>query len=439
MTPRAVSARAWLTVALIGACCLPTRATALDIKLWPLIDYHRDAAGTSLHLLGPLFAYETGGGASTLILRPLFSFTRGPREHDNQFALLYPLFVSRWDKAQTELRLFGLISYTTEPAHREDEWDERFTVFPFVFYRYSIARGTSLSVLPFYADVRDFFGYERLRMVLFPLYLDLQEPLAEHTWMPFPFVSWASGTLGRGWRVFPFYGWNQDGDTNRFTYVMWPFYISEERHFTRAEREARLILFPFYARVESPTLHSRSIGFLTHTIDDTKHTDTWGFPWPFWLSQRDLRTGERTGLRLAPFYEDTHFGDLHSHFVLWPLVRWSSQEVEDYRHTRSDVLLVIYRNSEDTQLARQHHRHLRTLFPLFRAYEEDGESEFSTLAAFDALLPRNPTIQQLYAPLWQLYTRRQDGEQPAHWSLLWDLVSSDGARVRPPVQLDLSP
>jgi hypothetical protein len=417
---------------------LTSPALALDLKLWPLIDYHHDASGTSLHLLGPLFAYDSGGGAATLTLRPLFSFTRGPRAPDNRFTLLYPLFVSRWDGERTNYSVFGLISYTTEAARHPDEWEARFTAFPFVFYRYSVARGTSLSVLPFYADLRDFFSYDRVRMIAFPLYLDLQAPLVEHTWMPFPFVSWAGGTLGHGWRVFPFYGWNQDGETNRFTYVMWPFYISEERHFTRPEREQRLLLFPFYFRIESPTVHTRAVGLLTHTIDDAKQTETWGFPWPFWLSQRDLRTGERTGLRLAPFYEDTHFGDLHSHFVLWPLLRWSTQEVDDYRHTRSDVLLLLYRNIEDVQYTRHHHRHLRTLFPLFRVSETDDDHEFSTLATFDALLPRNPTIQQLYAPLWQLYTRRQAGEQPARWSLLWDLVSSDGTRVRYPVQLDFS-
>jgi hypothetical protein len=439
VTQRAVSARAWTTVTLLGLCCTATPAAALDIKLWPVIDYHRDAGGTTLHLLGPLFAYETGDGASTITLRPLFSLRRGPRAHDNQFTVLYPLFVSRWDTTQTEVSLFGLVNYTTQPARRPDEWDERFTAFPFVFYRHSIARGTSLSVLPFYADLRDVFGYERVRMIAFPFYLTLQEPLAERTWMPFPFVSWAGGTLGHGWRVFPFYGWNQDGETNRFTYVMWPFYISDERHFTRPEREHRLILFPFYSHVESPTVHSRTVGLLTHTIDDGTHTETWSFPWPFCVSQRDLRTGERTGLRVAPFYEDTHFGDVHSHFVLWPLVRWSSQEVDDYRHTRSDVLLVLYRNIDEVQLTNRHHRHLRTLFPLFRIWETDDAREFSTLATFDALLPRNPTIQHLYAPLWQLYTRRQEAEAAARWSLLWDLVSSDGTRVRYPVQFDLSP
>jgi hypothetical protein len=201
-----------------------------------------------------------------------------------------------------------------------------------------------------------------------------------------------------------------------------------------------LILFPFYSTIDSPTKQSHSyVGpFFTHTIDRKEQTDTWGFPWPLWVSQRDLRTGQRLGLRIAPFYEDTHLGHSHNHFILWPAYRWNRQEVDAYVHTRSDALLLLYRNIEDTQPELHHHRTLQTLFPLYRASNEDGDEEFSTLATFDALFPRNPTIKRLYAPLWQLYTQQRDGEQPARWSLLWDLISSDGKQLSYPVHFDLT-
>lgn len=418
-----------------------TPVLALDVKLWPLIDYHRDASGQStLHLLGPVFSYERSAEQSELTLRPLFSYTQGLRVSHNQLAVLYPIFVSRWEPEQAEYRLFGLISYRTERALRPDQWDRRFTIFPFVFYRYSRTLGTSVSVLPFYANVRDLLGYEHIQMIAFPLYLHLKEPLVERTWLPFPFVSWSGGTLGHGYRFWPVYGWDQEGETERFKYIMWPLYISRERHFTRPEREHHLIVFPFYSRIDSPTKQSRSYAgpFFTHTIDRKEQTDTWGFPWPLWLSQRDLTTGRRTSLRLAPFYEDAHFGDLHSHFVLWPAYRWETQEADSYRHTRSDIFLLLYRNIEQVQPEYRHRRHLRTLFPLYRAYAADGESELSMLATFDALFPRNPTIQRLYAPLWQLYTHQQTGDRPPRWSLLWDLISSDGAQIRYPIRLDFS-
>jgi hypothetical protein len=438
---------------LLASCLLSTSAEALDIKLWPLIDYHSEPSGRALHLLGPLFSYESGPEREQWTLRPLFSFTRaherecrrerGHQASQNQFALLYPLFVARWEADLADYRLFGLIRYWTQPAEQDQDWDSRFTVFPFFFYRHSRTRGTTLSVLPFYADVHDFFGYRRVTMIAFPLYLRLEEPLVHRTWLPFPFVSWAGGPLGRGWRVFPLYGWDEEGDSERFRYVLWPFYIAHERHFARPERERRLVLFPFYASIDSAATQSRSfIGpFFTHTIDRKAGTDTWGFPWPLWLSQRRLDTGERTTLRIAPFYEDALTGDLHSHFIMWPAYRWETQEVEGtepYRHTRSDAFLVVYRSIDEEQPARGHHRHLQTLFPLFRASGADRHEEWSTPALFDALLPRNPTIGDVYAPLWRLYTQRTDGDGPRHWSLLWDLISSDGTQVRYPVHLDFS-
>ncbi len=425
----------------IGALLiLVTRAGAADFKLWPLIDHRSDAAGQrTVHLLGPLFSYQTGGGADELSLRPLFTFTRGPRAARSQLSILYPLFVSRWQPERTEYRLFGLISYVTETERHPDAWAQRFTIFPFVFYRSSAARGASLSVLPFYADLQNFFGYERIHMIAFPFYLRLQEPLVERTWLPFPFVSWSGGTLGRGYRIWPLYGWQHNGEKDRFVYVLWPFYISHERHFTRPERESQLIMFPFYSRAVSATKDSRSYGLFTHTTDRTAGTQTWGFPWPLWLAQRNLDTGERTALRLAPFYEDTHFGDRHAHFVLWPLYRWSTQQVDSYRHTRRDAFLLLYRDIEDVQSQYDHRRHLRTVFPLFRTNEEDGHNAASTLALLDALFPHDPTIERLYAPLWQLYSRGQEPDQPPRWSLLWDVVSSDGTRVRYPVYIDLTP
>ena len=72
-------------------------------------------------------------------------------------------------------------------------------------------------------------------------------------------------------------------------------------------------------------------------------------------------THKRTSLRLAPFYGDSQFGDLHSHFVLWPLYRWRTQDLDDYQYRRSDVFWVIYRDIDEAQPQSRHRRHVRTL------------------------------------------------------------------------------
>jgi hypothetical protein len=186
----------------------------------------------------------------------------------------------------------------------------------------------------------------------------------------------------------------------------------------------RSYFFPFF------------LPFLSHTVDRAERRETWGYPWPLWLSQRDLDTGERTALRLAPFYENTHFGKRHAHFVMWPAYRWSTEETDSYRYFRGDSFFVLYRDSEEVQWEPHRRRRLRTLFPLYRASEEDSDADFSTPALLDAILPRNATVQQLYAPLWQLYSSQREDDGPPRWNLLWDLISSDGTQIRYPLHLN---
>jgi hypothetical protein len=418
-----------------------TRAAALDVKLWPLIDYQSAGEHTHLKLLGPLFEYEATADRRSWALRPLLQVTRDTHRAHSQLSVLYPLFVSRWDSEHTDVRLFGLAFYQ-QTDRAAAKGGSSLTLFPLVFYRRTPEDGASLSVLPFYADLQNRFGYSRIRMIAFPLYLQLEDDLVEQTWLPFPFVSWSGGPLGRGTRLWPFYGWEEKGYAERSRYVLWPFYISQELHFTRPEREERLLLYPFYASIESPTQETHSYAwplffpFLSHTVNRQQQTETWGFPWPFWLIQDDLATQQRTAVRFAPFYEDTRFGDKRSGFLMWPLYRWRTQETDTYRYSRSDVLMVMYRNIREEQPAAGHARSWQTLFPFYRAASRDGRSEFSTLALLDALFPRNVTVAELYAPFWELYTRTQDGAAPAQWSLLWDLVSSDGTRIRYPLHFD---
>jgi hypothetical protein len=431
-----------LVVALVLLGASPTTAT--DLNLWPLLSYERDGGVRRLRLFGPLFAHERTSDASRLALRPLFYLRRAAAPAESQFTLLYPLVIARWHAAAlderrgavTDIRILGLFSIErrSEVEERRERFERRVTLFPFVFYRSSPARGRSLSVLPLYADLRAFFGYERIRMLAFPLYLRLDEPLSTRTWLPFPFVSWAGGPLGRGWRVWPLYGHQEVGDAARFRYVLWPLYIRSERHVGRAEHETREVLGPFYWRTDSPTLRSRSYAvFFTHTVDRNAGTETWGFPYPLWLYQLDLESRARRTIRLAPLYGDRRQDELHTRFYLWPLYRSRHVLEDDYRFARHDVLLTLWRTIDEEQIERGHQRRLSTLFPLWRASVADGERRASTLALLDALIPRNEPIQALYAPLWQLFTHRRDQEHAPRWSLLWDLVSSAGGRLRYPV------
>ncbi len=427
---------AFILLFLLFAAATPCLATTHGFRLWPLIDYRSDTAAGERHLqlLGPFFQYDADPSGWSWALRPLLYRRHSNETGANTFAALYPLSVTHENAEEKTVRLLGLFSSQSRTPVRASDWERRVTLFPFVFYRRNQAGGASLSVLPFYADLHDFLGYNRIRLILFPAYLQVESDLVRRAWTPFPFVERTGGVLGRGWRLWPFYGWEQVGESSRMRYSPWPFYVHSERWYTRPEREDTLILAPFYSRIDSLRLHSRAyLGpFFTHTVDLGKQTESWGFPWPLWVSQRRLDTGERQSLRLAPFYGDQRRGDLHSRFFLWPLYRTREQETDTYRYRRRDFFLVLGRDVEEVDTESHRRRELQTLFPLFRRSVEDENAQFSTFALLDALLPSNEIIQNVYAPLWQVY-RSDRSPDSSRWSLLWGLLSSDGERLHYPV------
>jgi len=415
-------------------------AHAIEIKIWPLFDYRHDAAEdrTVLNLLGPLVSYESGPDHTLFALRPLVLWKSDPGPFGRQLAVLYPLSIFRWDEQESMATIFGLISSQSRDGVDEEQehWDHRFTVFPLIFYRSSEERGAWLSVLPFYANLENVFGYSRIKMILFPFYLRLEEPLGTRTWAPFPFVSWSSGPLSRGWRFWPFYGWQDSGGEERFWYILWPFYIHYERPI---DDEVDNTYAFFYSSIDSPRLRSRAYFTLFfHATDTASETDSWGFPWPLWLYQTRGPEHERTALRLVPFYGDQQRGNFHTRFYLWPLYRIRTVEDRDYFWERRDFMLTIGQSIEEEQFAYNWHRNLSTFFPLWHDAEDTAGRRFSTLALLDALIPKNEIIALLQAPLWQVYTSRVEGTGPTHWSLLWDLISSDGKRLRYPIAFDFS-
>src|SRR5439155_1421486 len=226
------------TVAVAALACFlgfPEPGAAVDVKLWPLFRYASSGAQDELHwtALGPFVEFTRTAETRDLYVRPLLHLhqQRGATPGDRA-DILYPLAASRWDPDHESFR-FLLFTYrrTPEPgtAHAPGappppaEWPSRFTLFPFIFYRQSPERGVRLSVLPFYFDLDDFLGYDRVTAVMFPVYLRLEEPRVVRRFYGFPFVSTVGGSDGRGVRVFPFYGRSDVGGVSSRFYL-WPAY-----------------------------------------------------------------------------------------------------------------------------------------------------------------------------------------------------------------------
>jgi hypothetical protein len=432
--------RALAAAATLACLAVPRFANALELKVWPLVDVERSAALTRIRVLGPLFEWRNDRDTTTLALRPLWRSQVVEESGNREGSLLYP--VARWKRTEGSfaVRFFGLVSYErrteptpTAPAARE------FTVFPFVFFRQSPETGTSLSVVPFYANLPRLLGYERVQMVLFPLYLRLVEPLSERRWLPFPFLSRVGGRLGSGFRAWPLFGHTVIGSRSETRYFVWPFWIRHVEHPGRDGQVTTRISWPLFSLVDGPQIQSRTFGYLlilplyTRTLDRKNGTETAGFPWPFWTIQRETATGERSSIRLAPLYQDRRTAVFRSVFYLWPFYRWRQGLGDASGYERTDVLFVLYRDQHEGE-DEATRRHTRVVLPLRISRSDDDDARSQTFTLLDGLFPKNEELEALWAPLYRIYATETSGVGTRR-DVLWRMWEWGGGRHRPPLYL----
>jgi len=412
---------------LVSATC-----HAFELRAWPLLELEKHPDSTDARFLGPIIEWHRDPERRSFALRPLIETSHRSEGGISRGSFLYP--VASWQRSSDELsiRFLGLGLYVNRAAPTADRpYTRELRVFPFVFYRRGPSVGPSLSVIPLYANLEHFFGYERVQMLLFPLFLKLSEPLYERTWLPFPFFSRVGGRSGEGLRVWPIYGHTILGAEYESKYVAWPLYIRAVEHPGREGAVTTRISWPLFSTLDGPTLHSASYAFLlllplyTHTIDLTSNTEIKGFPWPFWTTQTDRKTGRRLSLRLTPIYEERRTASLESTFYAWPFYRHRTGLGDSAGYERTDVLFVFYR--DETQPT-DPPLHVRALVPL-GVWRRPGDGQLITLA--DGLLPYNETLRALYAPLYRVFGRTID-ETGSHYDLWWRMWTWSGGKLVPP-------
>lgn len=435
-TANSRAARA-LGLAAALALLLAARSEAFELRAWPLGEIERTASSTHTRLLGPLVEWQRSAQRRSLAIRPLLTYDDDPAQRVSRGSFLYPL--ASWTRSPdgTSVRFLGLGSYVSRASPPHDRpYGRELTIFPFVFYR-SGESGTSFSLVPLYANVENVLGYRRLRMVLFPLYLRLEEPMWRRTWLPFPFFSRVGGPAGEGTRVWPIYGHTRLGSQYESSYLGWPFSIRAVAHPGHPDQATTRIAWPFFSAVDSPSVQSRSYAFLplvvlplyTHTIDRTTNSEITGFPWPVWMTQDDLTSGERRSTRYTPIYERRVTGTMTSIFYAWPFYRRREGRGDDAGYRRTDVLFVLYRDQIEGEGDRR--EQTRVLLPFWIARDGRDDGDAQALALLDGVFPKNETLRTSWAPLYRLYGSERHGDETRH-DLLWRFVVWGGGKLRPP-------
>jgi hypothetical protein len=415
--------RTALAVAVLFVLAAPARA--LEIGVWPLFRYESDASTGRLHwsVLGPLIEYDASRDGRDLRIRPLLWLRQrnGGRDEDADF--VYPLASTRWHVDDWSSRFLLFSSHHAAAPDTEGVRD-RFSIFPFVFYRDRGDEPADVGVLPFYLDLHGVFGYARVRAIAFPLYLRLDEPRVSRTFAPFPLVSVVGGEDGGGVHVFPVAGATRIAGRERSGYLVWPFLVGSDRFDPRYGWERRRLFFPFLAYLEGEQRESRAYGLTgyTHTIDRLAGREAEGMPWPLVVRERPLGEESYDVWRVAPFYGRSERDGIERRFYLWPLYRTLVQDDGDFHFRRRDAMLLAWRSEWDWNDATGDTHALTTLVGVLRAERAGARASGQAPAFFDALLPANAGIRALWAPLTAVVTW-ESGPEGLDWELLYGLAS----------------
>jgi hypothetical protein len=179
-----------------------------SVNLWPLFQYESDPATRKTHvsIFGPLIEYRADANRQAFFVRPLVSIDQSRVGHDDHTSFLGPLLTSDWGQTEQVTKgLGGLFTYRTRTSADGRTLEaQRARLLPIYFYDWDQTEPKGrVSVVPLYADIDDFLGYERIEMMAFPAYLRLKRPSLDRYYYPYPIIR-RDGPPGSGYRLWPF-------------------------------------------------------------------------------------------------------------------------------------------------------------------------------------------------------------------------------------------
>jgi hypothetical protein len=274
---------------------------------------------------------------------------------------------------------------------------------------------------PFGGVTESFLSYDRIEFVLFPLWMKTERVGVTTNHVLWPFFALTTGVGGTSGHVWPFYGVSSyEGRYDKRTWL-WPFFhhYEDNMHLTPDKREHMWMFWPFFGRTTRGTMTSTTILWPFFGRASDPSTGFWALdmPWPFIERMESPKEGvSRT--RFWPVYSHYSGYGLESTWYLWPIINIAHEEYE--RSVKNSVYVIPFwqqwkRIDEDAGVFRY-----EKLWPL---YQREGREETEKHFAFPALNPlwRTPEIDEMYAWIWELWTRDQNHEivRERSWLGLW--------------------
>jgi hypothetical protein len=347
-----------------------------------------------------------GGPFEQWALRPIVIVDR-TSTGDTLSHFLTPFGTSRNSGDEYTWQLLPIARYDRHVLESGDlEWT--FLSLPGIYWARRADGRVLRAFFPFGGVLEDFLSFDRLEFVLFPLWARAERDGRVTYSVLFPVFAITRGKGGSGFRFWPLYGRSRLDQSYDRSFALWPIFHWERNNLWAPpeKQERKWMVFPLVGRTTHDTYQSTTVlwPFFGWANDPKKGFWSWDGPWPFVRLHHDPQTGTfRT--RFWPFYSNYHGDGLDSNWYLWPIVNVRTEEYPTARKTGLYVLPFWQswtRDDRDAGISS-----FRKLWPLLQV---ERTEEHSLRAAFPALNPlwRTPEIDEMYAWIYELYTRERD-------------------------------
>lgn len=398
--------------------------------------------GMRREAVGPFLSSEWKGDQYFWGVSPLVSHTIDPSVDSEEWDVLYPIMT--YDRFGSEYRFqwFQVFSFAGGSSQK-DIPSHRFTLFPFVYTQRSPDTNLNYTaVLPFYGEMKHRLMRDRIKFVMFPLYVRSEkQDVATDNYL-YPLFHLRKGQALRGWQVWPLVGHEQKGTTyktnsveeaevvggHKKDFVLWPIYLNQTTGIGTTNQKHFNAVLPLYSAERSAQRDSTTAiwPLFTYTDDRERKYREWDFPWPLFVIAR----GEgKTINRLGPLYSHAQNDSLHNDYALWPLWRNRRLTTSLMERERTTILFFLYSDITVKATGETNAFRKTDLWPLFTAQrEKDGSERFQMLSVIEPLLPNKGVIRN-YAPLWSVWRSEKNAKTGrSSQSFLWNTYRCETTR-----------
>ena len=337
------------------------------------------------NILGPLISYDHQDDASHVTVRPLLSSYDSPRT----YSFLFPLGKSTKESAH-------LIPIYSRHTTNDEKYDV--ALFPF-FYGRDGDRNYG-GVFPFYGKMYHRFRRDELGFVLWPIYAYNIGDGRTRTDVLWPFFSFYSGSQ-EGFKLWPLYSQRRWGDQRKSMFVLWPFFIKDERGLDTDQPMKSTLVVPFYVHSESPVSEYTGVIWPFFTYKRVRDRVEVNAPWPF-FSYSSGETEQVKSLTFWPVYSKSKSEKDEVTYIMWPVYKAVERYPGDEEKWTEKRILLLNRYVRDDR------GKFLNIWPFFEYRAKDEERRFF----FPSLLPwRNKDFDRIIRPLITLYEYRRDGDK----------------------------